>query len=178
MAWEAIRVSGASAPSSERPEHSTTSECVLPSLPEASVRSVGTPRAWDPEVIDQAIPELPKVLRSSNESGSTAEPPVELGTEALKVWRGEKPKAKDTGEIDRSGSLVKVGRVLYDAGATRPAIVAALAERDEALGWHKYTGRQDADQRYNEIVDELESNGRNTRARLAFSSNGHGDAPS
>ena len=128
--------------------------------------------AWDPEVIDQAIPELPKVVRSSNESGSTAEPPVELGTEALKVWRGEKPKAKDTGEIDRSGSLVKVGRVLYDAGATRPAIVAALAERDEALRWRKYTGRPDADSRYHEIVDELERNGRNGRGRVSV--NGHG----
>jgi putative DNA primase/helicase len=140
------------------------------------VRSVGTPRAWDPEVIDQAIPELPRAVPNRNET--TGEPPVELGTEALKVWRGENPKAKDTGEIDRSGSLVKVGRVLYDAGATRPTIVAALAERDEALGWRKYTGRQDANQRYKEIVDELESNGRNTRARLTFSSNGHGAAPS
>ena len=140
------------------------------------MRSVGTPRAWDPEVIDQAIPELPRAVPNRNET--TGEPPVELETEALKVWRGENPKAKDTGEIDRSGSLVKVGRVLYDAGATRPTIVAALAERDEALGWRKYTGRQDADQRYKEIVDELESNGRNTRARLTFSSNGHGDAPS
>jgi putative DNA primase/helicase len=139
------------------------------------VRSVGRPRAWDPEVIDQAIPELPRAVPNRNET--TGEPPVELGTEALEVWRGENPKAKDTGEIDRSGSLVKMGRVLYDAGATRPAIVAALAERDESLGWQKYTGRADADIRYHEIVDELESNGRNTRARITFSSNGYGEAP-
>jgi P4 family phage/plasmid primase-like protien len=125
------------------------------------VRSVGTPRAWDPEVIDQAIPEIPKALPNTNGDRSTAEPPVELMPEALEVWRGEKPKVKYTGEIDRSGSLVKVGRVLYDAGATRPAIVAALAERDESLGWRKYAGRHDADQRYHEIVDELEHNGRN-----------------
>jgi len=125
------------------------------------VRSVGRPRAWDPEVIDQAIPELPKAIPNTNGGRSTAEPPVELMPEALKVWRGEKPKAKHTGEIDRSGSLVKVGRILYDAGATRSALVAALAERDEALGWRKYTGRADADIRYHEIVDELERNGRN-----------------
>jgi len=140
------------------------------------VRSVGAPRAWDPKVIDQAIPELPRAVPNRNET--TGEPPVELGTEALKVWRGEKPKLKDTGEINRSSSLVKIGRVIYDAGATRRAIVAALAERDEALGWRKYTGRADADSRYHEIVDELERNGRNTRARLTFSSNGHGRAPS
>lgn len=128
------------------------------------MRSVGTPRAWDPEVIDQAIPELPKAVPNGN--GTTDEPPVELGPEALKVWRGEKPKAKDTGELDRSGSLVKVGRVLYDAGATRTAIVGALAERDQALGWRKYTGRHDAGQRYHEIVDELERNGRNAQLRV------------
>ena len=127
------------------------------------MRSVGTPRAWDPEVIDQAIPELPKVVPNGNSGGISDEAPVELESEALKVWRGEKPKAKDTGEIDRSGSLLKVGRVLYDAGATRSAIVAALAERDQALGWRKYAGRGDAEQRYHEIVDELERNGRNGR---------------
>jgi putative DNA primase/helicase len=143
-------------------------------LLEASVRSVGTPRAWDPEVIDQAIPELPKAVPNGKGNGgrSTAEPPVELMPEALKVWRGEKPKAKHTGEIDRSGSLVKVGRVLYDAGATRSALVAALAERDEALGWRKYTGRADANIRYHEIVDELERNGRN--GRVDIDGNGRG----
>ena len=130
------------------------------------MRSVGRPRAWDPEVIDQAIPELPKAIPNTNGGRSTAEPPVELMPEALKVWRGEKPKAKHTGEIDRSGSLVKVGRILYDAGATRSALVAALAERDEALGWRKYTGRADADIRYHEIVDELERNGRNGRGDI------------
>lgn len=136
------------------------------------MHSVGRPRAWDPEVIDQAIPELPKAIPNTNGGRSTAEPPVELMPEALKVWRGEKPKAKHTGEIDRSGSLVKVGRILYDAGATRSALVAALAERDEALGWRKYTGRADADIRYHEIVDELERNGRN--GRVDIDGNGRG----
>jgi hypothetical protein len=139
------------------------------------VRSVGTPRAWDPEVIDQAIPELPKAVPDTNVCKATTEPPVELIPEAQKVWRGEAPKTKPTGDIDRSGSLVKIGRVLYDAGATRTAIVAALAERDEALGWRKYSGRADRDQRYREIVDELESNGRNVRARISFGKNGRSE---
>jgi hypothetical protein len=145
------------------------------SWPEASVRSVGTPRAWDREVIDQAIPELPKAVPNTNVSKATTEPPVELIPEAQKVWRGEAPKTKPTGDIDRSSSLVKIGRVLYDAGATRTAIVAALAERDEALGWRKYSGRADRDQRYREIVDELESNGRNVRARISFGKNGRSE---
>jgi P4 family phage/plasmid primase-like protien len=129
------------------------------------VRSVGRPQAWDPEVIDQAIPKLPKLVHNGNSSGVVSdEPPVELGPDALKVWHGENPKLKDGGGIDRSGTLVKIGRVLYDAGATRPAIVAALAERDETLAYRKYTnGRHDSHTRYHEIVDELERNGRNGR---------------
>ena len=126
-------------------------------------------RAWDPEVIDQAIPELPKA-KGNGHRNAGGEPPVELRPDALNVWRGENPKAKESGGIDRSGSLVKIGRALYDAGATRPAIVAALAERDETLGWCKYTGRRDSDDRYHEIVDELERSGRNTRMRVTSGS--------
>jgi P4 family phage/plasmid primase-like protien len=138
------------------------------------VRSVGTPRAWEPEVIDQAIPELPKAVPNPDDRDET--PPLALDAGGRRVWRGEDPKLKDDGRIDRSGSLVKIGRALYDAGGERPLIVQALRERDEALGWRKYTGRHDAEERYHEIVDELESNGRNTRSRLTFGSNGHGDA--
>ena len=136
--------------------------------------------AWDPEVIDQSIPELPEPARNGTRNGAGGEPPVELRPDARAVWRGEGPKVKEGGGIDRSGSLMKIGRALYDAGATRPAIVAALAERDEALGWRKYTGRRDAEDRYHEIVDELERNGRNTRMLVApgrqalVSSNGSG----
>ncbi len=136
------------------------------------MRSVG--RAWDPEVIDQAIPELQEPTRngSNGSNGAAKEPPVELEVAAQAVFRGEDPKAKEGGGIDRSGSLVKIGRVLYDAGATRPAIVAALAERDEALGWRKYAGRRDAADRYHEIVDELERNGRNRRHRMTVGGRG------
>jgi P4 family phage/plasmid primase-like protien len=139
------------------------------------VRSVG--RAWDPEVIDQSIPELPKAASNGHRTAGGV-PPVELGPAAMQVWRGEKPKPKEGGRIDRSGSLVKIGRELYDKGATRPVIVAALAERDESLGWRKYTGRRDAEDRYHEIVDELERNGRNTRVRATVGGNSRGPAPS
>src|SRR5215218_9251702 len=172
MAWAGIKESGASARSCGRQGRSTTNAGLPHSLPGASVRSVGAPQAWDPEVIDQAIPQLPKVVSNSSANGPTYEPPVELTHGALRVWHGEKPKTKATGEIDRSGSLVKIGRVLYDAGATRSAVVTALAERDESLAWRKYTGRADADNRYHEIVDELESNGRNRRARMSVDAGG------
>jgi len=125
-------------------------------------------------VIDQAIPELPKAVPNGYVESSD-EPPLELGPEARKVWWGEKPKAKDTGEIDRSGSLLKIGRVIYDAGGTRALIVQALRERDEALGWRKYTGRPDAEQRYHDIVDELERNGRNDRVKVTIGGRGRSD---
>ena len=136
------------------------------------MRSIGTPRAWDPEVIDQAIPLLPKTAEREVEEGAGGEPPIELGPEALRVWRGEKPVLTDVGRVDRSRSLVYIGRVVYDAGGTRPLIVRTLRERDEALGWRKYAGRSDAEQRYHEIVDELEKNGRSRRVRTTVGGGG------
>jgi hypothetical protein len=121
--------------------------------------------AWDPEVIDQAIPDLPEKLRNDrNGSGrvtSMGDPPVALTETRRRVWDGLEPKVKDDGSIDRSKSLLKIARVLYDAGAEREAIVLALQERDTTLGYRKYAGRVDELARLNEIVDELERNGRN-----------------
>jgi hypothetical protein len=140
------------------------------------MRSVGPPLAWAPEVIDQAIPLLPEA--SENRARSDAdEPPIKLGEEALKVWRGDKPKFKETGELDRSASLVKIGRVLFDAGANRTVLVAALRERDEALGWRKYTGRRDSEERYHEIVDELEETGRTQPLKVRALQTASGEAP-
>jgi P4 family phage/plasmid primase-like protien len=81
------------------------------------------------------------------------EPPVRLDSYGMEVWRGEKPKVKD-GRVDRSASLFAIGRVLYRAGATRSALVAALRERDAALGWHKYTAYAD-DGEYDRIYSKL-----------------------
>ncbi len=128
------------------------------------MRSAGHPRAWDPEVIDQAIPHLADTTGGRG-GGYGGVPPVVLRPEALKVWQGEKPVLTDVGRVDRSRSLVNIGRVVYDAGGERPLIVQALRERDEALGWRKYSDRPDGEQRYHEIVDELERNGRNRRVQ-------------
>jgi hypothetical protein len=98
--------------------------------------------------------------------GDADEPPVLLDEYGLQVWRGELFKAHPDGTVERSGSLVKLGRVLYDAGATRRTIVLALAERDETLGWRKYTGRPDAEQQYLAVFAELESKGRNARTAV------------
>jgi P4 family phage/plasmid primase-like protien len=127
--------------------------------------------AWDPEVIDQAIPQLEEKPQNNHRRGDPQEPPVTLFGRALEVWCGNDPKIRD-GEIDRSGSLVKIGRALYDAGANRAVIVEALRERDEALGWRKYSGRADAGERYAEIVDELERNGRNGAGSIKLGGRG------
>jgi hypothetical protein len=130
------------------------------------------PLSWDPEVIDQAIPTLEELGVGSNGQHSdrtfSAEPPVRLSEAALKVFNGEDPKTTTEGEIDRSATLMKIARVLYDAGANRPVTVAAVAERDETLDYNKYIGRADAQQRYAELVDELEASGRNGRSRMTF----------
>jgi P4 family phage/plasmid primase-like protien len=116
--------------------------------------------AYDAGELDRLLPSLPESSRNGYITTSDDEPPVDLGAEALKVWRGERPKAKDTGEVDTSATLLKIGRVLYDAGANRSVLVEALRERDRALGYEKYTGRTDADKQYQAIVDVLEREGR------------------
>jgi energy-coupling factor transporter ATP-binding protein EcfA2 len=122
-------------------------------------------RAYAPAELDELLPPFSQNGHLASRDGIGGSPVV-LDAEGMKVWCGEKPKLKADRQVDRSASLMKIGRVLYDAGANRAVIVDALRERDAALGWRCYTDRADADVRYQEIVDELEKNGRN--ARLTF----------
>jgi RepB DNA-primase from phage plasmid len=128
------------------------------------ILSLDASRAYTAGDLDRILPRLAESGEESTNGHKPhldEEPPVVLGTEALKVWRGEKPKAKDTGEVDRSASLMKIGRVIYDAGATRRTLTEALKERDLALGWKCYTNRRDADKQYQAIASRLEHEGRN-----------------
>jgi hypothetical protein len=126
--------------------------------------------------LDRILPPLPEPASKNGHThidDALGEPPVELGPEALKVWRGEKPKAKDTGEVDRSASLMKIGRTIYDAGATRRTVAEALKERDAALGWKCYTNRRDADKQYQAIANVLENEGRNHYISASNGRNSH-----
>ncbi len=113
---------------------------------------------------------LPDTTAARNAVTSTAsltnstEPPVLLPTSALPVWAGIEAKRTRDDRLDRSASLVRIARLLYDAGASREAIVAALAERDATLGWRKYTDRTDAAEQYVRVA-ALVQQGAATKAR-------------
>jgi hypothetical protein len=131
--------------------------------PLVGIQDLDESRTYSAGDLDRTLPPLPDANGHTHvdDRDDQDEPPIVLGPEALKVWRGEKPKAKDTGEVDRSASLMKIGRAIYAAGATRRTVVEALKERDLALGWKCYTNRSDANKQYQNIADKLEIRGRN-----------------
>ncbi len=143
---------------------------------------------YDPDYLDRVLPPLEKEQGSKGGETSqsetktpvdnTQEPPVRLDKYGIKVWNGENPKLKEDGSVDRSASLLNIGRVLEDGGASRDTIAKALRERDESLGWNKYTYRKDSESQYERIVDVLERGGEDTSGtsgydeKLTFSSIG------
>lgn len=136
-----------------------------PDAPTVALVGLEGGRSYSAAELDRLLPrseaeERREALGREEDQTLAQEPPVRLSELQRRVWDGLVPKRKAGGDIDRSGSLLKIGRALYNAGANRPVIVAALEERDESLGWCKYAGRADAGQRYDEIADELERNGR------------------
>lgn len=94
-----------------------------------------------------------------------SEPPVRLSGTDLETWNGQHPRIKPGGKIERSGSLWDIGCILARAGASRATMQAALQNRDEMLGWSKYTGRRDATTRYRVLTNNVLS-GQSPRIRL------------
>jgi len=89
------------------------------------------------EDLDDLLPEGKK-REYAHEAGG--EPPVRLGKYQREVWDGKHPALTDDGEIDRSGTLFKIGCVLWEAGVIRDGYLAvALEERDHAL-WDEPKG--------------------------------------
>jgi P4 family phage/plasmid primase-like protien len=134
-----------------------------PDRPIVQLKYVDGEKVYSPAELDKILPKIeePKAAHPPEDS---EESPVALGDEAGKVWLGEKPKLKDNGEIDRSASLLNIGRVIYDAGANRRVVVHALEERDRSLGWRKYTDNRDGGQReYERIYEKLQEEGRTKR---------------
>ena len=119
-----------------------------------------TGREYAPEQLDELLPRLP--VRGQSRAASVAgvplppvgsDPPIPLTRSALNVWQGEDVKVTPEGRVDRSASLIRIARMLHQAGLAPEHIAAVLAERDAALGWKKYAERTDAAEQYRRMVD-------------------------
>jgi len=141
--------------------------------PEVRLRGVADTRSYSARALDELLPEAePGEPETEYEGRDNDEPPVTLSPEALRVWRGEAPKLKENGEVNHSSTLMKIARVLYDAGANRQVVVEGIAERDQALGYEKYSGNRDGGHKeYERIFSKLSVEGRNARIRII--SGGH-----
>ena len=124
------------------------------------MRSVGQPRAWDPEVIDQAIPPLEDLNTLTPANLNNDDPPVALSPSDMQAWTGERFASKPDGSLDRSDTLFWIacgvvrglnGTNLTDA-AKLTIIEEATANRDRALGYSKYAGRSDSATQYAAIA--------------------------
>lgn len=95
------------------------------------------------------------------------EPPVPLDPSELRWWNGERKEMKDQ-TIDRSATLIRIGRILVKHGLSRRGVHDALRDRDLRL-WSKpkYADRTDAEKRYLEIVDQLLADVQSTRRGIA-----------
>jgi hypothetical protein len=119
---------------------------------------LGTAPAWAVELVTRKSTEKADRAHRAAERAAGAtegdtEPPVRLHPRGMQRWRGELVQTTD-GRPDTSDSLFYIGLDLAECNASHSAIVAALAERDVALGWRKFSDRSDADERYGEIADK------------------------
>ncbi len=145
--------------------------------PEVRLLSLDGARSYSAAELDTLLPAPEKPKTEYQPDDDEEEPPVILSPEALKVWRGESPKLKDTGDVDRSTTLLHIGRLLYDAGGNRRVVVEGIRERDRALGFNKYSGNRDGGQReYERIWEKLKESGRTSRVRVIFGG-GEASAP-
>lgn len=106
---------------------------------------------------DKAAQEAATVARRAERAaqyGTGGEPPVRLHQRGQRRWSGELVATTKDGKLDRDLSLFFLALDLAECNATEGTIVAALEERDAALGWNKFTGRKDAEKRYGEIAEK------------------------
>jgi hypothetical protein len=138
----------------------TTLNHKYPDAPLVKVLAMSGHRT-DPATIAMPSGDLPLLGNPGPELLTRARPvrqleQVTLTTTARRILAGALPKRRPDGAIDRSASLVAMARVLLGVGLPAAAIAEALAERDAALGWRKYSGRADAAQQYQRIVTFLQ----------------------
>ncbi len=98
-------------------------------------------KQYEPAELDKFLPPLPTKPEARQCTRAESEPPVRLNPTAYQTYFGERPVRKPDGDVDRSETLYKIGIALAKAGALTGTITDALAERDGALGFDKYTDR-------------------------------------
>jgi hypothetical protein len=91
-----------------------------------------------------------KVMDSTRAEAQGA-PPVRLRATEMKWWNGTNSKDGPNG-VDRSATLYHIALLLASANASAAVIAEAIAERDVALGYNKYSDRSDGPTRYLEIA--------------------------
>jgi hypothetical protein len=99
---------------------------------------------------------LPPVPAAGAELPPPAVPAERLTETARQILAGERFTPRADGTVDRSASLIQLGRVLAGLGFRGVQLRAALARYDDDLGWQKYTHRPDAQVQYDRIVALLE----------------------
>lgn len=107
---------------------------------------------------EKAAQEATRAARRAERANSPQlgnEPLWQLDELGMERWRGELFEVDDDGNLDRSRSLFHIGLTVAEAGATEAGVRWAIEDRDQALGWEKYTGRADADTRYTEIAEKV-----------------------
>jgi DNA polymerase-1 len=93
---------------------------------------------WVVEVVAPTTAEI--VDEDEVVPAETDEPPIDLTVDQLAKWNGL------VDADDRSNGLVEIAKMLCDAGYQDvEGIASILAERDESLGWFKYSRRKPAD---------------------------------
>lgn len=133
-----------------------------PGVPEVRLVGFDPGKSYDPGDLEDALttggPE--PVADTSPTPTGLEDRPVRMTHEQLRVWEGLEPARKDDGSPNRSATLFKIACTLYEAGLRNAngAFVAALRERDETLGYRKYTDRRDAKTRYGEIYGRDSAN--------------------
>jgi len=109
-------------------------------------RELAEPPAWGVEMLELQVrgrtPAATVSVPGEAVLGQNGEPPVAIDHS---IWSG-------TGVTDRSVGLWAIAGELASVGANEATIVEALRERDETLGWSKYSGRKDRETRYREIA--------------------------
>jgi hypothetical protein len=116
-------------------------------------------------LISQEPSESPKSAYHRQDLSSDSlvfDPRSFLNHRQLRVYEGIDVITKEDGHTDRSASLFRIGRVLYQSlqgsipRQLLPGTISeCLRERDIQLGWHKYTARRDEDFQYQKITKRI-----------------------